>query len=278
MEKSPERFEILRKIDELEKQGLFDKDVEVDPVGRELLPHEVDYLYKKFKSRVASRYAFYVARKFMNKALKSKRLIISEIKGIENIDNVEGGAILTSNHFAAFDSFAMQIVYETSKNHKKRKMWRVIKEGNYTSFPGFYGLLMRHCNTLPLSSNYKTMQLFLGAIKEALKRGDLILLYPEQSMWWNYRKPKPLKGGAFKFSYQNNVPIIPCFFTLEDSDIIGDDGFPIQKYTAHILKPIYPDLTKPLKVAAQEMADKNYELWKQVYEETYKIPLVYLNE
>ena len=111
MEKSPERLEVLRKIDELEKQGIFDKDVEVDPVGRELLPHEVDYLYKKFKSRVASRYAFYVARKFMNKALKSKRLIIAESKGIENIDNVEGGAILTSNHFAAFDSFAMQIVY-----------------------------------------------------------------------------------------------------------------------------------------------------------------------
>lgn len=278
MEKAPDRLEVLRKIEELEKQGLFDQDVENDPVGRELLPHEVDYFNKKLKNRIASKYTFYIARKFMNKALKNKQLIIDDIKGIENFDSVQGGAIITSNHFAAFDSFAMQIVYETSKNHKKKKLWRVIKEGNYTSFPGFYGLLMKYCNTLPLSSNYKTMQLFLGAVKEYLRRGDLILIYPEQSMWWNYKKPKPLKSGAFRFAYENNVPVIPCFFTFEDSDIIGNDGFPVQKYTAHVLEPIYPDTTKPSKIATQEMADKNYALWKKVYEETYKIPLVYTNE
>lgn len=278
MEKSAQRLEVLRKIDELEKLGLFDQDVEIDPPGRELLPKGVDYLNKKLKSKIASKYTFFLARRFMNKAIKNKQLIISKIEGIENIDNVEGGAILTSNHFAAFDSFAMQIVYETSKNHKKRRMWRIIKEANYTSFPGFYGLLMRNCNTLPLSSNFKTMQLFVTAIKEALSRGDFILIYPEQSMWWNYKKPKPLKGGAFKFAYENNVPVIPCFFTFKDSDVLDGDGFPVQEYTAHVLKPIYPDLSKPSKIATQEMADKNYELWKQIYEETYKIPLVYLKD
>lgn len=46
------------------------------------------------------------------------------------------------------DSFIMQRVFDDSK-HPKR-MYRVIREGNYTSFPGFYGFLMRNCNTLPL--------------------------------------------------------------------------------------------------------------------------------
>ena len=28
-------------------------------------------------------------------------------------------------------------------------------------------------------------------------------------MWWNYRKPKPLQDGAYRFATKHNVPIIP---------------------------------------------------------------------
>ena len=71
------------------------------------------------------------------------------------------GAVITCNHFHPMDSFIMQKVFDASK-HPKR-MYRVIREGNYTSFPGFYGFLMRNCNTLPLSSNMQTMKKFLRA-------------------------------------------------------------------------------------------------------------------
>ena len=50
-------------------------------------------------------------------------------------------------------------------------------------------------------------------------------------MWWNYRKPKPLKKGAYTFAAKNHVPVLPCFITMEDSDILGDDGFYVQEYT-----------------------------------------------
>ena len=46
---------------------------------------------------------------------------------------------------------------------------------------------------LPLSSNKRTMVEFMKAVDTILQRGDYILIYPEQSMWWNYKKPKPLK-------------------------------------------------------------------------------------
>ena len=58
-------------------------------------------------------------------------------------------------------------------------------------------------------------------------------------MWWNYRKPKPLKDGAFKLAARNNAPVIPIFITMEDSDIIGEDGFPVQEYIINIEEPIY---------------------------------------
>ena len=53
-------------------------------------------------------------------------------------------------------------------------------------------------------------------------------------MWWNYRKPKPLKKGAYRFAVKSNVPIVPCFITMQDSNIVDDDGFKVQEYTIHI--------------------------------------------
>ena len=121
------------------------------------------------------------------------------------------------DEFNAFDSFAIQLAFEQAKLKKKR-MYRVIREGNYTGFPGFYGVLMRHCNTLPLSSNFKTM---------------------------------------------------------EDSDVLDDDGFYVQEYTVHFCEPIYPDPNKKRAQNSCEMRDKNYEAWKAVYEQNYGEKLTY---
>ncbi len=272
--KSGDRLVVLEKIARLEQEGRFDEDVEEDPPTRELKPEEVDYLRKKVKSKIKTRLTYKVARKFMNHLIDNKQLIIKEIKGIENFKNLNSGAIITCNHFNAFDSFAMQIVYDRSE-HKKRKFYRVIREGNYTNFPGFYGMLMRNCNTFPLSSNFKTMEKFMKSMDTVLQNGNFVLIYPEQSMWWNYRKPKPLKKGAYTFAARNNVPVLPCFITMEDSDILGKDGFYVQEYTIHIGEPIYPEPNKSRAENIEEMRQKNYELWKKIYEENYKEELVY---
>ena len=154
-------------------------------------------------------------------------------------------------------------------------MERILREGNYTNFPGFYGVLMRNCYTFPLSSNRDTMKKFLSSMDTVLQHGDFMLVYPEQSMWWNYRKPKPLKKGAYTFAAKNHVPVLPCFITMEDSDILGDDGFYVQEYTIHIAEPIYPDPQKTQAENVDAMRRKNAVVWKQIYEEFYGIPLVY---
>ena len=97
-------------------------------------------------------------------------------------------------------------------------------------------------------------------------------------MWWNYRKPKPLKEGAFYFAAKNRLPVVPCFITMEDSEITGDDGFPIQEYTIHIGKPIMPDPDKSARLNTKAMMAENYELWKDIYESEYNIPLTYTTE
>ena len=275
--RSKDRVEILEKIAQYEREGRFAEDVENDPPSRTLMPDEIKYGTKGIRKRVKSRLAFYVARRFVNSLIEDKKLIIKEIRGIENFKNLHSGAIVTCNHFNAFDSFAIQLVYDAAEQ-SGRRFYRVIREGNYTSFPGFYGFLMRNCDTLPLSSNIHTMKKFMTAVDKLLKEGHFILVYPEQSMWWNYRKPKPLKNGAFMFAYRNNVPVLPCFITMKDSDIMGEDGFYVQEYTIHVCEPIYANPALPYKECVKDMMDRNFALWKNIYETEYQMPLVYDTE
>lgn len=275
VEKSKERLEILEKIERLEQEGHFDVDAEDDPPTIILTPENVDYLKKKWKSKLKAKFANKLGEKFLDRLLENNKLIIKEIKGMEILQNVQTGAMITCNHFNPFDSFSIEEVFRISGQSKNKKLYKVIREGNYTNFPGLYGFFFRNCDTLPLSSNTKTMTEFVKAVDTILKRGDFILIYPEQSLWWNYKKPKPLKNGAFRLASRNNVPIIPIFITMEDTDIIGEDGFPVQQYIINIEEPIYPDNKLSVKENTEIMKKKNFEVWKNVYEDFYKIPLEY---
>ena len=272
--KSESKLALLAHIEELEREGRFSEDAEENPPAPVLMPEDINYLPRSLKSKTQNKYAFKVARWFVNMLIKKKQLIIKEYKGIENLEKVADGAVITCNHFNAFDSFAIQLAFEQGKL-KKKKMYRVIREGNYTGFPGFYGVLMRHCNTLPLSSNFKTMEKFIAAVDRVLEKNQFVLVYPEQGMWWNYRKPRPLQKGAFTFAARNNKPVLPVFITMEDSDVLDDDGFYVQEYTVHFCEPIYPDPNKKRAQNSCEMRDKNYEAWKAVYEQNYGEKLTY---
>lgn len=272
--KSKDRLMIMDKIAKLEREGRFDEDVEKDPPTKELLPEDIDYLRKKIRSKIKSKFAYAIARKYVNGLISDRKLIIKEIKGIEHYAGLTSGAIITCNHFNAMDSFAMHLTYEAS-GQKNRTFYRIIREGNYTNFPGFYGILMRNCNTFPLSSNKDTMKKFMTSVDQVLQDGHFMLIYPEQSMWWNYKKPKPLKKGGFTFAVRNNVPVLPCFITMEDSDVVDDDGFFVQEYTIHVAPPIYPEAGKSKAENIRNMMEQNFQVWKDIYEETYGIPLQY---
>lgn len=275
IEKSKDRLEVLEKIRRLEEDGIFDVDVEDDPPTVPLEADDINYLKDGRISRFKRKMATKVAERLVNGLVRDNKLIIKEVKGLENFSRLEGGAIITCNHFNPFDSFTIEKVFRMAGEDKNRKLYKVIREGNYTNFSGLYGFFFRNCDTLPLSSSKETMKEFIKAIDVLLKRGDYILVYPEQSMWWNYRKPKPLKNGAFNFAVRSNVPVLPIFITMEDTDIIGEDGFPIQAYTVNIGEPIYPNPELSDKENIEEMKNKNYDVWKQTYEEFYGIPLEY---
>lgn len=277
IQKDPGRLAIIEKIKLFEREERWAQDVEDDPPTIPLKPEMVDYLNEKISSRFWMKFANILARNFINSLLRKKIMILKEVKGLENyVEMKRKGAIITCNHFNAMDNFAVYKAIEKHVYH--RELVKVCREGNYTNFPGFYGFLFKHCNTLPLSSVASTMKNFMHAVKTYLAQGRQILIYPEQAMWWNYRKPRPLTSGAFKMAAENNVPVIPFFITMQDSDIVDSDGFFVQEYTVNILKPIFPKEELSVRQNAEFMKNENYSVWKKVYEEFYGIPLVYSEE
>ena len=273
MEKSAHKLELLRRISELEKNELWHLDVEDDPETYPLMPDKVDYLNEKLTSKIKNKIANVFGARFFDKMIANRQLIIKEVRGIENFTAVKGGRIVTCNHFSVCDNYA---VWKALCDHMDgRMLYKVIREGNYTNPPKGFGLFLKHCNTLPLSSQRATMTKFTKAFSELMRRGETVLIYPEQGMWWNYRKPRPMQDGAFSLAVRNKVPIVPVFITMEDSDVLDGDGFFVQEYTVHILPAIYPDEALFSAEAKKDMRERNYEAWVQTYEEFYGKPLIY---
>lgn len=275
---SEDRKEVLRKIDEYERKGWFDKDVENDPPSPELRPEDVDYLGKKLSSKIKTAIANKMGRKFFEKMIKEGAVVIDGMEGGENLRLLKDtGAVITCNHFGIPDNY---ILYHCIQNSlKKKRLYKVIREGNYTGFSGLFGFLFRNCNTLPLSSNRRTMVNFMSAADTLLRRGEAVLIYPEQGMWWNYRKPRPFKIGAFKIAVRAGVPVLPTFVTMKDDETkLDEHNYPLQHYTLHVMPPVYPDKTLSEKQAAEKMKEDTFALYKAKYEEVYGVPLAYLEE
>lgn len=275
---SEDRKEVLRKIDEYERKGWFDKDVENDPPSPELRPEDVDYLGKKLSSKIKTAIANKMGRKFFEKMIKEGAVVIDGMEGGENLRLLKDtGAVITCNHFGIPDNY---ILYHCiQKSLKKKRLYKVIREGNYTGFGGLFGFLFRNCNTLPLSSNRRTMVNFMSAADTLLRRGEAVLIYPEQGMWWNYRKPRPFKIGAFKIAVRAGVPVLPTFITMKDDETkLDEHNYPLQHYTLHVMPPVYPDKTLSEKQAAEKMKEDTFALYKAKYEEVYGVPLAYFEE
>ena len=273
MEKSAHKLELQKRIADLEAKELWHLDVEDDPETYPLMPDQVDYLNEKLLSKIKNKIANHFGSRFFDKMIADGQLVIKEVRGIENFTAVEGGRFVTCNHFSVGDNYAVWVALRDYMGGKM--LYKVIREGNYTNPPKPFGLFMRHCNTLPLSGQTSTMKKFMRAITALLSRGETILIYPEQGMWWNYRKPRPMQVGAFYMAARNKAPVVPIFITMEDSETLDGDGFFVQEYTLHILPALYPDPTLSVSAAAEDMKKKNYEAWVKVYEEFYGKPLVY---
>lgn len=198
----------------------------------------------------------------------------TEFKGLENLNNLPiGGAIVTANHFNQIDSLPIKLL--ANKMHHQLSI--VIEDTNLM-LPGFFRYLMNYVGTIPLvqSASYIGNE-FPKHLSNALAKNNWVLIYPEQEMWWNYRKPRKLQRGAYYFAAKQNVPVISLFIEISDLPKIEkkDSNFYETKYIVHVLQPIFPDVSLNANENAHKMMEQDYQQKVAVYEKIYGKKLNY---
>lgn len=217
----------------------------------------------KLKSKVACAMAD-LAMLYINKE--------TEIVGAEKLSELKGGAFITSNHFSPIENTVVR--YAVKKCLKKKLA--IISQVTNFAMTGIIGFLMNYANTVPLSGDMQYMSRgFMDILAERLSKNDVILIYPEQEMWFNYRKPRPPKRGAYHFAAKLNAPVISCFVEITDTSKKDTDEFYKVKYRIHILDVLFPDSALSAKVNSQNMCEKDYSLKKDAYERLYGKELNY---
>uniref|UniRef100_UPI003FEE1583 1-acyl-sn-glycerol-3-phosphate acyltransferase n=1 Tax=Candidatus Onthocola sp. TaxID=3085646 RepID=UPI003FEE1583 len=266
--------EVIKNIETNINNNELNKKVEVgDPnLTEEEKTKYINKFYQNQKSPI-----YFIKNKIANKTVRkiAKEIYPNiNIIGLEKLNYVDltNGAIITSNHFNPLDSYNIRKIVE-EKLHKK--LYIVVQDTNL-AMPGALGFLFNNIEVIPLSKspNY-IIKKFMPELKKILSKGNFVLIYPEEEMWFNYKLPRPCKRGAYQFAHELDVPVISCFVKMTDANITDNNEFNIVKYDVFINKVIYPEKNESIKSDSRKMAEVDYETRKKAYEDAYNKELKY---
>ena len=94
-------------------------------------------------------------------------------------------------------------------------------------------------------------------------------------MWFNYRKPRPMKRGAYYFAAKLQAPVVCCFVEMVELPQQDTDEFCKIQYILHVLDTLYPDPDKSVRQNSVELCQKDQALKNAAYEKAYGKPLSY---
>jgi len=198
----------------------------------------------------------------------------NEIIGLDKIQALHTPGVITSNHFHPMENSTLRLAILRAGY---KKMGIVSQVTNF-DMTGFLGFFMRYSNTIPIANTIRYMgTTFPKLLTEQFDAGNPILMYPEQEMWFNYRKPRPVQRGAYFYAATFNVPILSFFneiITLPKPDK-SMLNFNQVRYRLHVLDPIFPDPTLSVKTNSVAMMGQDYTQKKAAYEAAYQQPLTY---
>lgn len=200
----------------------------------------------------------------------------TEYTGLENIRDIHTGAIVTSNHFNPLENTAVR---QAMKKVGKKRLYVVCQESNY-AMKGLVGFLMNYMDTVPIwksDAGYMKHE-FEDMVRGLLAKKQLLLIYPEQEMWFNYRKPRPPKRGAYYYAAKYQAPVISCFVEIRDCREQENEEFYKTRYIVHILPVIYPEPGGDIRKESLRMMELDYEQKRAAYEKAYGRKLEYTFE
>lgn len=245
---------------ELEQYDLIPEDTHVLHLWEPLsfkIDENFKFVHHGFFFDIASYLLYLIA--FPILFILDKVILDFSVDGIEKLQNIENGKITVSNHVHFLDCTMIGLA-----NFPKKTYFTSL-ESNF-KIP-IVKQLITLLNTVPIPQNRKYMPHFAYAIDQLLQNGSTIHFYPEASLWPYSHKLRSFKNGAFSFSVENNVPIVPCVFTFHQPN--GLRGLikkkPFIKMT--VLDPIYPNLDLPVGKSKIDLKEKvHFQMAKKIKE------------
>ncbi len=265
--------QVVENIHNAAREGRYHDKVEVnDPVFSPEKREEVMDNYLKKHNTLPFRFCQFIDRIMVNIAtyhLTPRDKIV----GYQNIANLKGGAVITCNHFNPSDNAIIRLMIRRAFHERLY----IVSQDTNLNVPGLNGFLLKYTDIIPISGSMHYMNdYFAPTLSEMLiEKKQKILIYPEQEMWLNYRKPRPPERGAYYYAASNMVPIISCFAEILTLAQKQTKEFYRTRYVLHILPTIYPDPDKSVRENSCAMMEKDYAQKKDAYEKAYGKKLTY---
>ncbi len=266
--------DVLERIKEAEKKGDFN--AHLDPIDYgNCLPVDENFPYiptgaLKFRQTLMR---VFIIEPFM--WVVNRFIFRTKIYNDYGNAQSPSGMIITCNHINKLDALVVKWALKKSGVLRGRQLKVMVADFNNQK--GRLGEYMRAFGIMPFPSGHRLVRRFDSAVSYYLGRGDCVLVFPEQSEWWGYDRPRPLKNGAFYYAVKNNVSVLPLFITCRDAchDACRDAGHDVhcagknsggverRYFDVHIL-----DRIEPIKDAISDhdkirmMRDENSQRWK----------------
>jgi 1-acyl-sn-glycerol-3-phosphate acyltransferase len=147
--------------------------------------------------------------------LLSKLNISIEVLNKEKLPKDEN-YLLISNHRSIIDPLIIEIALKDSPIHG---FW-VSKKELFNSF--FFGTFTRNADTILLDRESSNMSSFFGDIKEVVKNGHSIFIFPEGTRNKTDEPISTFKEGAKLMALKNRIDILPVFIRTNANQILKE--------------------------------------------------------
>lgn len=157
------------------------------------------------------------------------------------------GAVAVCNHVYQFDAVAVK---------QALCPWRHIWIPMYAKhFNGGQYWFVRYVGGVPVPEKRSGMRRFDEAFDEYHRRGQDVLVFPEEVRWDLYTPIRPFRKGAFTMAHKWGCPVVPMAITYRERKglyrLFGPKEQPTM--TIHVGEPIAADSGKPRKEEVERL-------------------------
>lgn len=149
------------------------------------------------------------------KTLFKKLNITLEIKNKEKIPQ-DGKYLLISNHKSIIDPLIVELALEQSNIYGH---W-IAKKELYNSF--FFGLFTRNAGSILLDRESKNMSSFFKDVKDVVKKGHSVFIFPEGTRNKEDTPISSFKEGARLIALKNRLPILPVYIKTNANVVLKE--------------------------------------------------------